>query len=135
MSEKKLKYILFPIAFLLVLIPHYLYYHFHWIKYVYLICFPFYTIKLEIDKFKFSKKINSIDFLTFSILIVTTILSFINLSFIDIFVWQITLGTFGLMIGLFSDKELKNNQFVKYWSRISFIGVFLFFVLKQYYDF
>lgn len=129
LTENKIKYIIFVISLPFILIPHFLYYKIIWVQYLYFIGVPIISAKYGYDKYKNLKKIDILDFLSYSVLIVTIVISLINLAFIEIFVWQISLGTLGIFIGLLTKEEISKNKFAKYWNRFTYLGSFLYVII------
>jgi hypothetical protein len=127
-TDNKIKLIIFPFVLLLILIPHYLYYQYDWVKYIYLIGVPLISIKQEFDKYKIQKSISFIDVATYLILSITIALCYMDDTFTQIFVWQISLAVLGILIGLLFDIELYRNKYLRLWSRLMFFGVFIYFV-------
>ncbi len=89
-------------------------------------------IKTEIERFKRFKKIKLIDFIAYSIVLSTLILSYFNISFVGIFVWQLTFGTIGVLLELMIYNENLGNNFFKSFSRFTFIAVFLYFLISKF---
>jgi hypothetical protein len=134
LSDKKIKFIvIIPIIIIVTLTPLFIFYK--WqnliIKYLFLFGIPIWAFKIEIDRSRIKRKIIFVDFLTYFIYIITVIISIINIKFVEIFVWQISLGFFGIIFGLFFDLDLQKNKFVNRWNRIAFVSVFFFFLLKN----
>lgn len=131
-SDKKIKLAIIPLVLLMVLFPHYLYYQYDLVKYFYLIGVPLIMLKQEIGKYKIKKAISITDLTSYFIQILTISLCFLNNIFIEIFVWQISLGVIGIMVGLFYDVELYENKYLRIWSRVTFFGVFLYFISMNF---
>jgi hypothetical protein len=134
LSDKKIKFIvIIPIIIIVTLTPLFIFYK--WqnliIKYLFLFGIPIWAFKIEIDRSRIKRKIIFVDFLTYFIYIITVIISIINIKFVEIFVWQISLGFFGIIFGLFFDLDLQKNKFVNRWNRFAFVSVFFFFLLKN----
>lgn len=84
----------------ITLIPHFLFYKYLAVKYLYLLLVPIFFVKIELNRFKVQKRIFPIDWLVYSFMTFTLFLSVINLSFIEIYVWQITIGVLGVLFDL-----------------------------------
>lgn len=131
-SHKKIKLAIFPLLLFMVLFPHYLYYQYDWVKYIYLVAVPIITIKQEVEKYKFKKVFSNIDLTSYFIQSITLTLCFMDNIFIEIFVWQISLGVIGIFVGLFYDVDLYENKYLRIWSRFTFFAVFIYFMLMNF---
>jgi|TARA_B110000967_G_C18875413_1_gene557966 hypothetical protein len=90
--------------------------------------------KHELDKYKIRKKVTLIDLTTCFVLTGTVVFCLIDYLFIEIFVWQITLGVIGIFIGLINDTELNENKFLRLWiwTPFTFFAAFLYFTTVNF---